>query len=61
MGFNCLKAAEPLREDNLIFTIKISEIPGTHLMDFGRIKGWVELGGTQWFWTQNPWIGNPAP
>ena len=37
------------------------EIPGTHFIDLGRMKGWVHLGATQWFWTRDPWIGNPAP
>ena len=27
----------------------------------GRMKGYVALGGTTWFWTQDTWIGNPAP
>ena len=26
-----------------------------------RMKGWVDLGASQWFWTRDPWIGNPAP
>ena len=25
------------------------------------MKDWVDLGATQWFWTRDPWIGNPAP
>lgn len=29
-------------------------IPGTHLIKFGRIKGWISLGKTHWFWTQSP-------
>ena len=57
MGFNCLRATEPLRGGSLLFT----EIPGTHLIDLGRMKGWVNFGATLWFWTQDPWIGNPAP
>ena len=24
------------------------------------MKGWVDLGATQWFWTQDPLIRNPA-
>ena len=39
MGFNCLKAIEPLRGGSLLFTIKLPEIPGTHLIDLGRMKG----------------------
>ena len=38
MGFNCLKAAEPLRGDSLLSTTKFPAIPGTHLIDFERMK-----------------------
>ena len=37
---------EPLREGSLLFTTKFPEIPGTHFIDFGRMKGWVDLGTT---------------
>ena len=37
MGFNCLKATEPLRGGSLLFTTKFPEIPGTHLIDLGRM------------------------
>ena len=30
---------EPLRGGSLVFTIKSPEIPGTHFIDHGRIKG----------------------
>ena len=33
MGFNCLRATEPLRRVGLLFTTKSPEIPGTHLID----------------------------
>ena len=52
---------EPLWGGSSLFTTKFPEIPGTHFIDLGRMKGWVELGATQWFWTWDPWIGNPAP
>ena len=52
---------EPLRGGSLLFTTKFPEISGTHFTDLGRMKGWVDLGATQRFWTQNPWIRNPAP
>ena len=52
---------EPLWGGSLLFTTKFPEIPGTHFINLGRMKGWVNLGATQWFWTQNPWIGNLAP
>ena len=38
MSFNCLKAAEPLLGESLLFTIKFPEIAGIHLMDLGRMK-----------------------
>ena len=30
---------EPLPGDSLLFTTKSSEIPGTHFIDLGRMKG----------------------
>ena len=39
MGFNCLKATEPLRGDSLLFTAKPPGGPSTHLIDLGRMKG----------------------
>ena len=35
---------EPLREGSLLFATKFP----------GRMKGWVDLGATQWFWPQDP-------
>ena len=29
IGFNCLKAKEPLKGDDLLFTIQFPEVPGT--------------------------------
>ena len=52
---------EPLRGGSLLFTIQFLEIPGTHFIDLGRMKGSVNLGATQWFWAWDPWIANPAP
>ena len=52
---------QPLRGGSLLFTIKFPEIPGTHFIDHGRMKGWIDLGATQWFWTRDRWIGNWAP
>ena len=51
---------EPLRGGNLLFTNKFPEILGTHSIDLGRMKGWVDLGATQWIWTWGPWFGNLA-
>ena len=30
---------QPLRGGNLLFTTKFSEVPGTHFIDLGRMKG----------------------
>ena len=49
MGFKCLKDTESLQEDTLLFTTQSSEVPGTHLIEFRRMKGWVKLGATQRF------------
>ena len=38
MGFNYLKAKEPLLGDSLLFITKFPEIPGTHLINLRRIK-----------------------
>ena len=38
MGLNCLKATEPLQGGILLFTTKFPEIPGTHLINLGRMK-----------------------
>ena len=35
---------EPLQGGSLLFTTKSQEIPGTHLIDLGRMKGSVDLG-----------------
>ena len=40
---------EPLRGGSLLFTTKFPQIPGTHFIDLGRMKGWVDLGATRWF------------
>ena len=51
---------EPLRGASLLFTTKFPKIRGTHFIDLWRMKGWVDLGATQWIWTRDPRIGNPA-
>ena len=40
---------EPLRGGSLLFTTKFPEIPGTNFINLERLKGWVNLGATQWF------------
>ena len=60
MEFNCLKARATSRRQ-VTFTTKSPEISGTQFIDLWRMKGWVELGATQWFWARDPWNGNSAP
>ena len=38
-----------LRGGSLLFTTKFPDIPGTHFIDLRRMKGWADLGATQWF------------
>ena len=47
--------------DSLLFTAKSLGVPGTHLINFGRIIGLVHLKATQWLQAWNLWIGNPMP
>ena len=46
MGFNYLKATDPVRGDTLLFTPKFPEISSTDLTSLGRMKGSVDLGAT---------------
>ena len=38
-GGSTASRLEPLRGGSLIFTTKFPEIPGTHFIDLGRMKG----------------------
>ena len=49
MRFNCLKAAETLQGNILLFTTNFPEVPGTHLINLKKTKSSVDLGNTQWF------------
>ena len=40
---------EPLEGGSLLFTTKSPEISGTHFIDPGSMKGWLDLGATKWF------------
>ena len=40
---------QPLQGGSLLFTTKLQEIPGTHFIDLGKMKGWVNLGATHSF------------
>ena len=53
MGFNYSKPKEPLKGDILLFTTKSPWVPSTHFINLEKMKGWVNLGATQWFWTQD--------
>ena len=37
--FNCLKAAESLSREGLLFTTKSPGVLGAYLIEFGKIKG----------------------
>ena len=56
-GVNCLKAAEPLRGDSLLFTTKFPENPGTRLIDLERMKGLVDLEQPSGFEHGTPGLG----
>ena len=60
MGFNCLKATATSRRQ-FTFYHWVPRYSGTHFIDLGRMKGWVDLGATQWFWSRDSWIRSPAP
>ena len=44
----------------LLFNTQSLGLPGAHLVNLIRKNGWVDLGATQLFSTQDAWIGNPA-
>ena len=60
IGLHCLKATGPLWGDSLLLTTKSPGVSVTHFIHLGRMKGWVNLGATEWFWTRDSWIGNSA-
>ena len=51
---------KPLWGGSLLFTTKFQEILGTHFINLGRMKAWVNLRATHWSWKKDPWIGNPV-
>ena len=53
-GFNCLRAAKPLRGESLHFTTNSPGDPGTHLIDLGRMKARVDLQPPSRFETETP-------
>ena len=44
-GSTAAPRLQPLRGDNLLFTTKFPEIPGTHFIDLRKMKGRVD----SWF------------
>ena len=44
MGFNCLQTTESVRGESLLFTTRAQGVSDTHLINHGRMKGWVNLG-----------------
>ena len=52
---------QPLRGGSLLFAIQFLKIPGARFISLGGMEGCVDLGAAQWFWAQDPWIGNPVP
>ena len=57
----CLNTTEPLQGGNLLLTTKFPVNPSTHLIDLRKVKSWVDLRATWWFWTLVQWTGNHAP
>ena len=56
------KTLQPLFVDMvqlLFFNTRSLGIPGAYLIDLKK-NGWVDLGATQLFSTEDAWIGNPA-
>ena len=51
---------ESLQGGSLRFTTKFPETRGTNFIDHRKMKYWVDLGATQFFWTWDPLIENPV-
>ena len=47
---------EPQLGDILLFTTNSPGIPGSHLIEYGRMKGWVDLEATLWL----RWLASAA-
>lgn len=39
----------PFFMDRIQLSLQFSVNPGTHLVDLGRMQGWVNLGTNHWF------------
>ena len=51
---------KPLQGGSLLLTTKSPEISSTHIIYLGRMKDWVGLEASQWFWTGDLWTLNPV-
>ena len=58
-GVSYLKATEPLTEDSLFFTTQSPGVPGTHLINFSKMKDWnnLDLQATWQNWIQDHGLG----
>ena len=59
--FSCHNVAEPLPGDNLHLTTESPDISGAYSINHGRMKGWVDLGATQWFQPATRGLGIQHP
>ena len=48
------KVTEQLRGDSLLFTTQFPGVPGTNLINFGKMKGWLYLGAPSVFGPGTP-------
>ena len=56
-GSNVFMLQCHFERDSLFFTTLFPGLSGTHLIDLGRMKDYVEHGATQWFWNCTPGMG----
>ena len=60
-GFQLSQGYRPTIKRQFYCLLKsLKEVPSIHLVNLGRMKGWVDLGTKERFRAQDPWIGNPA-
>ena len=52
-----VSSLEQLQGGSLLFTTKFPGILGTHFIDLGRMKCWVDPGATHWFEHGTPGLG----
>ena len=49
-----VQLSEALWGDSLLFTTLSPGVSGTHFIDLGRMKGWVDVGATNGFEPRTP-------